>query len=243
MRLSLQLYTLRDALSVDVLDTLTQVKGIGLEYVELAGTYGRSGPEWRTMLDSAGLKASGAHVGLDLIEGDLDAVIADAKAIGYRYVIVPWVNKDNYAGAWDKFAESLVPVGDKLKEAGLQLAYHNHAFEFEDDGLDKFYAAAPKETLVAELDLAWIQIGGADPAAYIEKMAGRVPLVHLKDYDPAQTPQWRPAGQGIVDWDGVLTACANANVEFGCIELDESPGEPIDAVRASVEYFQGRGLL
>lgn len=242
MRLSVQLYTVRDALTADVADTLAQLKEMGLDHVELAGTFGKSAEEWRSMLDDLGLTATGAHVGLDLLTGDLDAAIATAKTIGYSYVIIPWIGKKTYEAGWAAFGKSLSPIGKKLKDAALTLAYHNHAFEFENDGLDSFYAAADPELVKAELDLAWVKIGGADPAAYIQKMAGRVPLVHLKDYDPSKTPQWQPAGKGIMDFDAILTTCKEVGVEVGTIELDESAGDPLDAVKESVEFFRGKGL-
>ena len=242
MRLSVQLYTVRDALTADVGATLAKLKEMGLEYVELAGPFGKSAEEWKDMLDGVGLTATGSHVGMDILRDDLDGAIATAKTIGYSYVVLPWIGKDAYADGWDVFAKSLTPYGAKLKEAGLTLAYHNHAFEFENDGLDTFYAAADPDLVKAELDLAWVQIGGADPAGYVKKMAGRVPLVHLKDYDPTKTPQWRPAGQGVVDFDAILEACAEAGVEVGVIELDESPGDPLDAVKESVEFFRSKGV-
>lgn len=242
MRLSVQLYTLRDALSQDVAGTLAQLKEIGLEYVELAGMYGKTADEWKALLEAEGLKASGAHIGLDALQGDLAGTIEQAKTIGFDYVILPWVDSSKYAGSWDELGRAMNPIGQSLKDAGLTLAYHNHAFEFEGDGLDKLYAASDPELVKAQLDLAWVKIGGADPAAYIQKMAGRVPLVHVKDYDPAQTPQWRPAGEGVMDWDAILPVCDAVGVEFGSIELDESPGEPIEAVRTSFAYFSGKGL-
>jgi sugar phosphate isomerase/epimerase len=241
MRLSVQLYTLRDALSQDLPGTLVKLRAIGLEYVELAGTYGASTDEWKRLLDQNGLKVSGSHVALDALN-DLDAVIDDAKKLGFKYVIVPWVGQDVYSAGWDAFAKRLEPIGRRLKDAGLTLAYHNHAFEFENGGLDTFYATADSELVKAQLDLAWVQIGGASPVEYIRKMAGRVPLVHLKDYDPSKTPQWRPAGEGTVDFDAVLKACDEVGVEFGSIELDESPGDALDAVRTSYEFFKSKGL-
>lgn len=243
MRLSVQLYTVRDALSSDLAGTLGQIKKIGLEYVELAGMYGRSATEWKTMLNEEGLLASGAHIGLELLQADLDTVISDAKTIGFEYVILPWVDSSKYAGNWSELGKSLEPIGERLRNEGLTLAYHNHAFEFEGGGLDALYAAASPEFVKAQLDLAWVQIGGENPSEYIRKMSSRVPLVHLKDYDPSQTPQWRPAGQGIVDWEPILAACDEANVQFGSLELDESPGDPIVAVRQSYEFFAEKGLF
>ncbi len=246
MRLSLQLYTLRDALSADVEGTLKTVAAIGLKFVELAGMYDRSASDWKTLLDANGLIANGNHVGIDSIESDFDGVVRDNKTLGNMNVIVPWVGENHYGAGWDKFAERMNEVGAKLAAEGLNLLYHNHAFEFEtkdgEIGLDLFYKTAKADLVKAELDVAWVQIGGANPVDYINTLSGRIPLVHLKDYDPTKTPQWQPAGEGIVDWDAVLAACAKANVEYGAIELDEAAGDPVEAVRKSFNFFAAKGL-
>jgi sugar phosphate isomerase/epimerase len=242
MRLSLQLYTLRDALDKDLTGTLDKVAEIGLKYVEFAGFYGLSAAEWKKLADERGLSFSSAHIGYDHFVNDFDSVVADAKTLGLSTVIVPWIGAEHYADGWAAFGKKLEPIGAKLKEHGLNLAYHNHAFEFETDGLDGLYGATSPDLLKAQLDLAWVSIGGHDPVATIQKFADRTPMVHLKDYDPTKTPQWRPAGQGILDWDPILAACEAAGVQFGAIELDESPGDPIDAVRESFQYFSAKGL-
>ena len=127
------------------------------------------------------------------------------------------------------------------------MAYHNHAFEFTRGsngrlGLETLYDSTAPDLVKSELDVAWVQIGGGDPAAWIERLKGRIPLIHLKDYNPDMTPQWQPGGEGVVDWNAVLAAAKNVGVEFGAIELDESPGDPVEAVRSSYRFFSGRGL-
>lgn len=245
MRLSVQLYTVRDALANDFLGTLKTIREIGLEYVEVAGNIGGgTAEEAKAIFDDLGLKVSGSHVGLDQLTNSLDDVIATHKTLGCPHVIIPYLGDEDRDYA--KLAETVTPIGTKLKGDGLTLCYHNHDFEFveveDTTGLDLLYARTNPNLLQAELDLAWVQIGGQDPAAYIRKYANRTPLVHLKDYDPDATPRWRPAGQGIVDWDACLAACEEIGVKFGAIELDESPGEPLDAVKASFEYFASKGL-
>lgn len=246
MRLSVQLYTVRDALAEDYVGTLRKLRAIGLEYVEGAGNYGGgSAEEGKRILDDLGLKASGSHVGLDRLQRHLDEVIEEHQTMEIPYVIVPYLSEGDRHD-YTKLAGILTPIGTKLKEKGLTLCYHNHDFEFQAQngelGLDVLYSKTNPNLLQAELDLAWVQIGGQDPAAYVRKYANRMPLVHLKDFDPSKTPRWRPAGQGVVDWDGCLAACQEAGVRFGAIELDESPGDPLDAVRESFEFFYGRGL-
>ncbi len=242
MRISLQLYTLRDALAQDLTGTLDKVAEIGLKYVEFAGYYDKSAAEWKSMLDERGLKFSAGHIGFEQMRDDFDEVVANCKTMGIETAVVPWIGEAHYKDGWDAFGRELQPIGQMLKSQGLQLGYHNHAFEFATDGLVALYGATSPDILKAQLDLAWVHIGGADPVEYIQKFADRTPMVHLKDYDPNKTPQWRPAGQGILDWDAIIPACLAAGVEYGSIELDESPGDPIEAVRESFEFFKSKGL-
>jgi len=243
MRLTVQLYTLRDPLTADWKGTLAAVREIGLEYVELAGDYGKSAAEWRETLDELGLKASGAHVGLDKLESDLDGAIADAKTLGMDYIIVPWISENEYKDGWEAFGKRLQPIGERVAAAGLTLCYHNHDFEYANgDGLAELYAATTHDALKAEIDAAWVTIGGKDAETVINSLAGRVPLVHGKDFDKSKTPQWTPAGQGTMDLPKVVAAAEAAGAEFIAIELDESPGAPLDAVRESFAYYQGLGL-
>jgi sugar phosphate isomerase/epimerase len=246
MRLSVQLYTVRDHLAQDWKGTLQKIRALGIEYVEIAGMADRSADEWKNTLDELGLKASGSHIGVGEFAGKFDEVVNTAKTLGFDLVIVPWVGEDQYGAGWDKFAQQLEPIARKLKEQGLQLAYHNHAFEFEKKdgklGLDLFYETAPADLVHAELDLAWIAIGGGDPVAYIQKLGSRVGAVHLKDYDPSAKPQWVPAGTGKVDLKACVEAADAAGVKFGVIELDESPGDSLEAVRQSAEYLKGLGV-
>jgi sugar phosphate isomerase/epimerase len=242
MRLTVQLYTLRNELSNDLEGTLDRLQSIGLGFVELAGDYGRSASEWKQLLDARGLKVSASHVGLAELESNLGKVIEDNQTLENPFVVLPWLSPDDYASGWTAMAQRVEPIGRKLQDAGFRFAYHNHAFEFENDGLSEFYEAADPKFVEAQLDLAWVKLGGDDPLAWIEKLTGRLPLVHLKDFDPSKTPQWTPAGQGTLDFDTILPACAKAQVVFGAIELDESPIAPLDAVQQSVEYFNSKGI-
>lgn len=246
MRLTVQLYTVRDPLAADYVGTLTALREIGLEYVEFAGNYGESPEATKALLDKLGLKASGAHVGLPEIENDFAGVVATHRTLGNTNIIVPYAGQDLWGDGWDKLGVRLAAAGAKLRAEGFTLGYHNHDFEFVDvdgtPGLDVLYGAASADDLKAQLDLAWVKIGGQDPASYIKKYGSRVKFVHLKDYDPTAEPRWKPAGQGVLDYDTVIPAALEAGVEFGGIELDQSPGDSIEAVRESFAFLSSKGL-
>ena len=240
MRLSLQLYTLRDQLSADEAGTLAKVADIGYRFVETGGR-GDASAAYRKQLDDLGLSVSGLHTGIGQLETDLPKSIEEAKVLGSPFIIVPWLDESRRKN-WGEFGKKLDEICAKVREAGLRLAYHNHDFEFKEGGFEELYDNSSPENLNAELDVAWVQIGGADPVEWINKLSNRLPLIHLKDFDDTKDPQWQVAGEGKVDWDGVLAAADKAGVEYGAVELDLYAGNPLDAVKGSYDFFTARGI-
>lgn len=245
MKLSVQLYTVRDQASADLPATLKTLKDSGLNYVELAGLHGRSASEWKALLDDLGLKVSGSHIGLDQFESRLDELFEENRVLENKYLVIPWIGAADYAGGWAEVADRFAAIGEKVNAAGFVLAYHNHDFEFKNEGkpgLDVLYESASPEALQAQIDAYWVLRGGQDPAAYVRKLKGRVPLVHLKDGTGSGDVKFLPAGEGDIDYVALLAACDEAGVEFGSIELDVSPIPPLEAVAKSVTFLRGKGI-
>ncbi len=241
MRLSLQLYTLRDALSADVEGTLSAVRGMGLEYVELAGYYGRTPSEFAVILRAQGLLVSGSHVGVDALEQNFGTVVDEARLFDNDWVIVPYIGEDRRN--WKELANTFNALGKRLASEGLKLAYHNHDFEFgSGQGLRVLVAETDPSYVSFQVDLGWVRVAGEDPAAFKRELGSRAPLVHLKDMAPDRENIHVVAGDGQVDWDSALAACAETGVQFGAIEMDRPPTDPVEDTRTCVRYFQARGL-
>jgi sugar phosphate isomerase/epimerase len=243
MRLSVQLYTLRQPLSGDPVGTLRALKDMGLEYVELAGYCGMSAADFKKTLDDIGLKVSAGHWGLDALE-DVAQVSADANLFGCKHVVLPWISEDKYKGGWVEFGKELEPLARAYDDKGFTFGYHNHAFEFVNNGASTFNQMwdQTEDILKAKLDLGWISVAGEDPAAWVDKLGSRAPLVHLKEFSGNKDSHDAEAGKGVIDWDSVLAACERNGVEFGAIEMDNTPDEPLVSVRRSLEFFQSKGL-
>ncbi|HWA82996.1 MAG TPA: sugar phosphate isomerase/epimerase [Fimbriimonadaceae bacterium] len=240
MRLSLQLFTIRDAMAADMEGALAAVRATGLEYVELAGYYGKSAADFATILASHGLKVSGSHVGLDDLENHFQTVVDDSEAFGNQWVIVPWVSEERRN--WPVLAKTLGELGDRLSARGLKLAYHNHDFEFgPDQGMRQLMANAG-EHVKFQIDLGWVLFAGQDPAEFLRDVRGKAPLVHLKDMAPDLDNPHVVAGEGAMNWPSVLEACSETNVLFGAVEMDKPPHDPLTDVKTCVQYFQARGL-
>jgi sugar phosphate isomerase/epimerase len=241
MRLSVQLFTLRDAMASDLEGTLAALQDMGLEYVELAGTYGKPANEFAEILSKYDLNVSGSHIGIEGLEHHLDEIVAENKVLGNEWVIVPYISEDRRN--WAQLAQTLSDLGEKISADGLRLAYHNHDFEMGlDRGLRTLIAHTHPSLVSFQVDLGWVRFAGEDPAKFIWELGPRAPLVHLKDMAPGCENPHVVAGDGAVHWDEVLAACEATDVQFGSIEMDHPPNDPIDDVRKCVRYFQDRGL-
>lgn len=183
-----QVYSAREVAEKDLLGVLRQLADMGYDGVEFAGFYGHSADEIKSMLKETGLKAISSHFAIPNTIEDMFAAIAFHKTIGCDYIAIPYLDEAHRPGS-SGFAATLRAIrrfGGLCREAGIQLLYHNHDFEFVQlsgqYGLDFMYDAICPMCLQTELDCCWVKYAGEDPAAYIRKYAGRAPIVHLKDY-------------------------------------------------------------
>jgi sugar phosphate isomerase/epimerase len=245
----LQLYTVREDAARDFVGTLEKVAAIGYRAVELAGYGPLSVPELRATLDRLGVTVAGSHVALARLEAELAQVIAECQVLRCPYVVCPVLpaERRNEAG-FRMLAPQLNEIGTQVKSAGLTLCYHNHAFEFETQ-IDGMYAydwlmANTNPALVQiELDAYWVQKAGLDPAASIERYAGRIPLVHLKDMTRDAEQTFAPVGTGSVDFAPIFAAAERGGAAWYIVEQDRAVGSAIDAARASFENLRAMGKL
>ncbi len=249
--IALQLYTVREPAAKDLIGTLKRARQIGFEYVQWSGMPDLRADQIRDALDAAGLTAVAAHVDVEAFERDYEASVEFWKTAGVSDVAPGGMMNDckDSLEVWLRGAKRLDALGARLREDGMRLGYHNHSFEFgtfPGDArckLDILYQETAPANLYAELDVAWVQVGGADPAAYLRKYAGRCPVIHVKDLaaEPrAGRPWFTPLGQGVLDWDDVFAACADAGVEWAVYEQDTHDGDPLDSVSASYDFLASK---
>ena len=242
--LGLQLFTVREQLADDFDQTLAQVADMGYEAVELTGTGPHTPEELRDLLEELNLEPAGMHVGLDGLESDLGASIETAKTLGMNNLICPYLPDDRRQTKedWLEVAQTLDAVGQQCREAGLQLSYHNHSFEFvQYDGtyaLDLLLQNCSPDNVLSELDTYWVKHGGADPVDYLEKYAGRIAILHVKDMAGDEEQSFAEVGSGILDWPAIDAAARAAGVQYYCVEQDTCPGDPMDSARQSAEYVK-----
>ena len=270
-KVGLQLYSVREDMEKDFEGTLKAVKDMGYDYVEFAGFFGKTSEEVNEILDRVGLTAISVHEGTQNFNEKGREAIDYLKNIGVKYCAIPWYDKNEMENNWDEMIADFKNFSKALKDAGIKLLYHNHDFEFKKiDGefmIDRLYRELDTEVIDPEFDTCWVHYAGENPCQYIEKYAGRVEVIHLKDFvckNPGGGPvyalidkdgneikntredsgfEFRPVGSGIQDFPAILAAAEKSGTEIVIVEQDSFVGiEPLEAVKQSREYLKTLGL-
>jgi len=243
--IAVQMYTLRDAGSLD--QQLKIVHDAGVGAVETVGTQNVSAVELKQLLDRYSIKAISSHVQLAELRRDLDGVVAFNRSIGNTVLVVPYLDekaRPTDAAGWTALGQELGRIATRARAGGMRLAYHNHDFELVDfdgrTGLELLFAAAGPD-LLTELDLAWVARAGHDPAVMLGKFRGRLFAVHAKDNAPKGQADdeggFAAVGQGVLDWNAILPAAADAGVQWYIVEHDH-PRDPAKVIQASADYLR-----
>ena len=250
--LGVQLWSFRDTAKTDPARMLKMARRMGITQVETAGLYGMPVERFGDMVRDAGLQVTSMHVGYDDLKKNPEVVIANAKALGAKYVGIAWYP---HTGAFTE-ADARRAISDfnqfgrTMKDAGLTFFYHNHGYEpvpYRDGTLMDLIIRETDPSLVSfELDVLWAFLPGIDPAAQIRKYPGRYKLMHIKDMKPGiprgslsgglPAEQQAVIGEGQVNWAAVMTAAKQDGLQYFYLE-DETP-DPIVNVPKSIVFLE-----
>lgn len=249
--IGIQLYTLRDLLSQDAVGTLTKVAQIGYKMVESHGyangkLYGMRVGEFKKVLEDLDLKTPSSHLGLDILRGNWEGAVADAAFLKQQYVVCPYLTEDERKtiDQYKRLCELLNKCGEIAKKMGLQLAYHNHDFEFFTlDGqvpMDLILKECDSDLVKIELDLYWATRAGYDPIALFEQHPGRFHLWHVKDMENSPEKTFAPVGTGLIDFKKIFQHAKKSGMQYFFVEQDlHRNNQPIANVESSYKYLKG----
>ncbi|MFD1314765.1 sugar phosphate isomerase/epimerase family protein [Namhaeicola litoreus] len=256
----LALYTVRDDMGQNAEETLKKVVNAGYAYIEAAGYndgkfYGMSPEDFNKTVSKLGLTPVSTHQGGLTLE-NVDQMIADVKAAGFEYFVIP-VPPLGYFKSGDKgmsmsgdiqyLADFFDMVGEKCKVAGLKLLYHNHDFEFKKDKngiipIEYFLENCNPEYVNFQMDLYWVTKAGADPIAYFEKYPGRFKIWHVKDMD--KDGRFAPVSKGTIDFGKILAKKDLSGMIYYMVEQDKTfdGQKPLEVIEISHEGLQKFGF-
>ena len=263
----IQLFTLFNEMDIDTVGTLQKVAAAGYKNIESAfskqqGFYGKKPKEFKALLNDMGMEWRSHHVigapfklppntklpnGPDgkpmtipvmkNLQDNSQELIDLAAEAGIPYIVCANINietGDNIKHS----AETLHRAGEQAKKAGIQLAYHNHATEFDKtDGIvsyDYFTSQIPADLMKFELDLGWVFKAGKDPVEIFKNQKGRFPLLHVKDM--TATGEIVPFGEGVYDFKDTFKNTDIAGMKYFFLEQD-FPKKPFDNIVTAVTNF------
>lgn len=255
----LALYTVRDDMSKNAVETLKAVADAGYAYVEAAGYndgkfYGMEPKDFKKTLKEVGLEPVSTHQGFENMD-NIDEMIADVKAAGFKYFVIPVPPMGHFKSEDGKMSMSeelefltnvINTVGKKCKAVGLELLYHNHDFEFVKNSkgivpIEYFLENTDPSTVNFEMDLYWVTRAGADPVAYFEKYPGRFKLWHVKDMD--EEGKFAPVGTGSIDFSRILKEKDKSGMIYYYVEQDRTwDKKPLDVIKTSHEGLKKFGF-
>ena len=264
----IQLFTLFNEMDLDTVGALQKVAAAGYKNIESAfskqpGFYGKKPKEFKALLQDMGMEWRSHHVigrpfkmppntklpnGPDgkpvtipvmknLEDNSQEFVDLIAEA-GVPYLVCANINIST-GDEIKKSAEVLQRAGEQAKKAGVQLAYHNHASEFDaTDGIvsyDYFTSQISADIMKMELDLGWVFKAGKNPVDLFKKNKGRFPLLHVKDMTTAG--EIVPFGEGAYDFKETFKHLDIAGVEYFFLEQD-FPKKPFENIVTAVQNFE-----
>jgi len=241
INIGLQIYTVREELSLGYDEVFRKVAEAGYKGVELPYAP-EHGAEIKELLAKHSLEAVGSHISAEDIESNLEEVKSFADFIGSKIIIIPWIGGDSVE-SYEKTKETakrFEAIAQKLSAMGYELAFHNHRLEFERkfDGktvMDIFFEEAP--TLKFQIDAGWAYAAGADVCAFLNKFAERLISIHIKDVDENDTPT--EIGSGKVDMKSVIDTAAGLGVKWGVVEQDNCINyKPFESIKVSYNYLK-----
>ena len=257
-KLGVQAYTFRsyydgETATEQTLDkAFRTIKEHGYDEIQTAG-FGKVGIEkYAELAHNAGIDIVGTHYDYNEMLNDTDEAMRKHKEILKTSIMgiggMPLAPRNDKQELF-KFIDDFNKIGDKIKPYGFKLTYHNHHFEFvKIDGvktiMDYLYEGLNPETISFCLDTHWVQRGGGNPTTWIEKLANRIDILHLKDMAVVRDengvvqPLITEIGNGNIDFDSVIAAAEKGNVKYYCVEQDHCPGDPLDSLKISAEYLK-----
>jgi sugar phosphate isomerase/epimerase len=238
-RIALQLYTVRELANQDYEGVVRKVAEMGYDGVETAGFPGTTAEAAAKLFEALGLTVTSAHVPLPL-GANQQMVLETMDALGKPPLVCTEIRPDDV-----KTVDTIRNLCDRLNQGyevaqqhELSFGIHNHWWEFGDvDGRMAHHIMLEMldPGVFFELDTYWIKVAGRDPAAIVESLGARVPLLHIKDGPGTHQEPMTAVGDGVMNIPAILRA-AGPDV-WQIVEMDHCATDILEATRKSYDYL------
>ncbi len=241
-----QLYTLRNQCKTeaDIAQSLEKVAKIGYESVQVSGLGPISEEKLVQICRDNGLSICATHESLASLLDTPDQIIERLQKLGCKHTALGFpsgVDLGSQEGV-ATYCQQIDGAAQKFVAAGLTLSHHNHHQEFRKLTGKPVLQIVLENTrhLTMEVDTYWVQYGGANSESFVKLCAGRLPLLHLKDYavSAENQPYFAEIGQGNLEFPAIIAAAEKGGCEWFIVEQDTTPGDPFDSLKISFDYIK-----
>ena len=245
MKIGAQFYSIRDNTTSpeDLKKAFQRIKEIGYEAAQMSAICEISPELLKSYSEEFNLPITCTHSPYDRIVNDTDALIKEHKTYGCPTIGLGYMPNEFHGGGIYDFIDSIREPLKKIKAAGLDFAYHNHAFEFESvDGkliYDIMIDELPELSFI--IDTYWIKYAGYDYIDYIKRIgAKRIKNIHFKDMKTEPQGEICPCGEGVIDFAPIVKLCDELGIENALVEQDNAPdsGDSIAQMKLSYENLK-----
>ncbi|WP_316800078.1 sugar phosphate isomerase/epimerase [Pedobacter frigidisoli] len=261
-KIGLGLFTLREQLTADVKATIEHVAKIGYNQVEtyygypgkyeVKGFWGLEAKDFNALLKANQLTSPSGHYNTtEFLSTGNDKVLKThievANSVGQKYFVIPALPTDVRSNGslddYKKMAAKFNTAAEWCKDAGMKLAYHNHNFEFKDQGngatgYDILLNETDAKLVGFELDIFWAVNAGLNPVEMFKKNPGRYKMFHVKDMDKQDKSVFTEVGTGVINFKEIFAASKTAGLEYLFAEQDLIKKEPFESVTESYNYIK-----
>ena len=238
--LGIQLFSVRDRMTTreDAQYTFKKLKEYGFTQVQTAGVPAWGFEAFAQDVKDAGLTVVGTHLGFDLIQNTEECVRAH-NILGTTNAGIGGASAETVS----KFCEDANLAAEKLSKFGMKFTYHNHSFEFGKVGNERVIDILVREldpkNCSFVLDTYWVQNAGGFVNEWIEKLAGRIDILHLKDRAVKGNDGYiTELGNGNLDFKSIMKTAEATGVKYFCYEQDSGHViNPLESAKQSAEFF------
>lgn len=254
-KLGLQLYTIRDCMtdekSID--ESFAKLAELGYYDIQTAGAPAVSHETFAALAKKHGLNIVGTHHKYLEIVNNIDETMKlhelyETKNIGIGGM--PKEAREDYDELM-RFIETYNNAAEIYAKHGFKLNYHNHQFEFVKikNGkslFDYMYENFDKDNISFVFDTCWAAYAGQDVRHWMEKLDGRIDILHLKDIKIFKNEEGKfentmcEIGNGNIWWDGVIEIAEKIGVKSYVVEQDKNfeDGDCFKSITASANYLK-----
>ena len=237
-KFGLQLFSIRNEFTdaERTREAFRKIASFGYTQAQTAGTYDYIDPKlFRSFADEAGIEIVGTHYKWDRIRDDIEGTVRYHEILGTNeigiggYRVESLEQLKGFIGEFNRLSR-------EYAKHGMVMSYHNHSWEFSNrfrdrDGkrvFDCLLEGLDPETTCFNLDCGWAHLAGMDVYDLLERMAGRIRIMHIKDVQADykhvvdgvsfRGPERIEIGRGNMNFRGIIRKAEECGVRYIVVE-------------------------